>query len=129
MGPYSRVIDRGAIGGRIDGRSREGRFLRHYEDSLTEHCGGHPSVVERCLISRAARLALHLELMDERSLTGNHEFTVHDHNHYVAWSNALARLLARLGLQPAVAPDNPSLHDVLRDIAARRAPGQKEGAA
>jgi hypothetical protein len=27
FGPYSRAIDRGAIGGAIDGRSREGRFL------------------------------------------------------------------------------------------------------
>jgi len=120
LGPYSRVIDRGAVGGLIDGRSREGRFLRRYEQMLVEHCGGDPSIVQRALISRAARLALHLELMDERSLAGNHEFTVHDHNHYVSWSNALARLLARLGLQPAIAPD-PSLQDVLADIARRRA--------
>src|SRR5690348_15280845 len=87
-GPYSRVIDRGAVGGLIDGRSREGRFLRQYEAMLTEHCGGAPSIVQRALISRAARLALHLELMDERSLAGGHVFTTHDHQHYVAWSNA-----------------------------------------
>ena len=120
LGPYSRVIDRGAVGGLIDGRSREGRFLRAYERSLTEHVGGAPSIVQRALISRAARLALHLELMDERSLAGNHEFTVHDHNHYVSWSNALGRLLARLGLQPAAAPQ-PSFEQVLSDIARRRA--------
>src|SRR5271168_3686027 len=72
-GPYSRAIDRGAVGGLIDGRSREGRFLRAYERMLVEHCGGNPSIVQRALISRAARLALHLELMDERSLAGNHE--------------------------------------------------------
>jgi hypothetical protein len=107
LGPYSRVIDPGAIGGLIDGRSREGRFLRTYERELTTHCGGAPSIVQRALISRATRLALHLELMDERSLAGNHEFTVHYHNHYVAWSNALARLLARLGLDAAVAPADP----------------------
>jgi hypothetical protein len=67
IGPYSRTIDRGAIGGLIGGRSREGRFLRRYEAMLTEHVGGNPSIVQRALISRAARLALHLELMDERS--------------------------------------------------------------
>src|SRR6266700_3652370 len=100
-GPYSRAIDRGAVGGIIDGRSREGRFLRSYEKQLTEHVGDHPSITQRCLIQRASRLALHLELMDERSLAGDHIFTTHDHLHYVSWSNALARHLARLGLEPA----------------------------
>ena len=64
---------------------------------LTEHVGGNPSIVQRALISRAARLALHLELIDERSLAGDHIFTTHDHLHYVSWSNALARL----GIEPA----------------------------
>jgi hypothetical protein len=103
LGAYSRAIDRGAVGGLIDGRSREGRFLRAYERQLLDHIGNNPSVTQRCLIQRAARLALHLELMDERSLAGDHVFTVHDHNHYVAWSNALARHLARLGLEPQAA--------------------------
>jgi hypothetical protein len=106
LGPYSRVIDRGVLGA-IDGRSREGRFLLVYESQLTEHCGGHPNIVQRALINRAARLALHLELMDERSLAGDHIFTTHDHLHYVSWSNALARLLARLGLEPSTAPFPP----------------------
>jgi hypothetical protein len=100
LGPYSRAIDRGAVGGAIDGRSREGRFLRQYEKQLLDHVGNNPSVTQRCLIQRAARLALHLELMDERSLAGDHVFTTHDHLHYVSWSNALARHLARLGLEP-----------------------------
>jgi hypothetical protein len=116
IGPYSRLIDRGAVGGLIDGRSREGRFLRAYERQLTEHCGGAPSVVQRQLIARAARIALHLELMDERSLAGDHVFTQHDHTHYVSWSNSLARMLARLGLQPAAAPQ-PTLAEHLARLA------------
>jgi hypothetical protein len=119
LGPYSRLIDRGAVGGLIDGRSREGRFLRAYERQLTEHVGGSPSIVQRCLIDRAARLALHLELMDERSLAGDHVFTTHDHLHYVSWSNALARLLARLGLQPADAQPPDPMEALRRHIAAR----------
>ena len=63
-------------------------------------------------IHRAARLALHLELMDERSLAGGHIFTTHDHLHYVSWSNALARLLARLGIEGA-AQKQPSLVELL----------------
>lgn len=109
IGPYSRAIDRGAIGSRIDGRSREGRFLRQYERQLIEHVGGNPSIVQRALIHRAARLALHLELMDERSLAGEVEFGTHDHHFYVAWSNGLARLLARLGMDRPDAPKPPSL--------------------
>jgi len=92
------------VGGLIDGRSREGRYLRAYERQLVEHVGGNPSIVQRALIQRAARLALHLELMDERSLAGDHIFTTHDHLHYVSWSNALARLLTRLKLHPAAEP-------------------------
>src|SRR5215204_5360208 len=73
LGPYSRVIDRGAIGA-IDGRSREGRFLRAYEKGLIEHVGGTPTITQRALISRTARLALHLELMDERALAEGRGF-------------------------------------------------------
>jgi hypothetical protein len=66
-------------------------------------------------------LALHLELLDERSLAGNHVFTAHDSTYYVSWSNSLARLLGRLGLRPAAEASNPpSLSDVMHDITAHR---------
>jgi hypothetical protein len=55
LGPHSRLIDRGAIGGLIDGRSREGRFLRAYDTMLMEHVGRNPSVVQRALITIAVR--------------------------------------------------------------------------
>ena len=97
LGPYSRAIDRGVLGSAVDGRSKEGRFLRRYEAMLVEHVGGNPTIAQRELITRAARLALHLELMDEETLTDpGHHFTQHGHNFYVSWSNALARVLARL---------------------------------
>jgi hypothetical protein len=121
LGPYSRSLDRGAIGTFIDGRSREGKFLRRYERMLIQHFGGSPSAVQKAMISRAARCALHLELMDERSLRDGHVFGTHDHNYYISWSNALARLLARLGIGPAEEPQQTqTLEDILRDIAARR---------
>ena len=65
---------------------------------LVEHVGGRPSITQRAMISRAARIALHLELMDQRSLRDGHVFGPHDHAHYMAWTNGLARLLAHLGL-------------------------------
>ena len=67
VGPYSRLIDRGALGA-INGSSREGRYLRDYEKRLLAHVGGTPSVTQRALITRASRLALHLELLDQRAL-------------------------------------------------------------
>jgi hypothetical protein len=57
-GKNSRVIDRGAVGGLVDGRSREGRFLRTYERQLTEHVGGNPSPVQQQLIVRASNSLL-----------------------------------------------------------------------
>jgi hypothetical protein len=59
--------------------------------------------------------------MDEKSLIDGHEFGQYDHNYYVSWSNALARLLARLGLEPkqnSVAP--PQLRDVITAAGGRR---------
>jgi hypothetical protein len=107
LGPYSRVIDRGAVGSGIDGRSREGRFLRHYEESLIAHAGGTPTVTMRLLAARAARLALHLELMDERLFAGK-QITSHDSRTYLAWSNSLSRILKELGLQaPPARPVDP----------------------
>src|ERR1700704_196733 len=89
-GPYSRVIDRGAVGGGLDGRSREGRFLRTYEAMLIKHVGGNPSIVQRALINRASRLALHLELLDERAFADGRGLGETDCHFYVAWTNALA---------------------------------------
>jgi hypothetical protein len=120
-GPYSRAIDRGGLGWAISGCSREGRFIKAYEAMLTEHVGGHPSIIQRAMISRAARLALHLELMDQCVLADGKTLTAHDYAHYVAWSNGLTRTLARLGIEPAGAPVQPSaLDQYLGMLSARR---------
>jgi hypothetical protein len=116
-GPYSRALERGAVGS-LNGNSREAKFIKAYAAMLTEHCGGAPSPVQAQLIIRAARLACHLEIWDERTIPNGGAFTATGHNHYIAWSNALARTLARLGLEPAAAPQ-PTLQEVLANIAAR----------
>jgi hypothetical protein len=96
VGPYSRS---GAVA-LLDGRSREAQYMRQVRSDLIKHVGGSPSAVQRQLIERAVRLSLQLELMDER-LMHHESFTAHDHNAYLAWSNALTRTLARLGLSAA----------------------------
>jgi hypothetical protein len=118
-GPYSRLIDRGALGC-IDGNSREGKYLRAYERALVEHVGGRPSATQRALITRTARLALHLELLDERSIVEGKGLSATDCHFYCVWSNSLSRHLAKLGFEPsapAQAKAKPRLADTLAEIA------------
>src|SRR5436305_2751780 len=86
-GPHSRALDRGAIGS-LNGNTREAKFIKAYEASLVQHVGGSPTAVQRALITRAARLACHLELWDEQTIPQGGAFTAASHNHYLAWSNA-----------------------------------------
>jgi hypothetical protein len=101
VSPYGQHIDCGAVGCEIDGRSREGRFIRSYESTLVEHIGGDPSVTQKMIIARATRIALHLELLDERVFKLGHSLTQFDFTHYCAWSNALTRMLSVSGLEGA----------------------------
>jgi hypothetical protein len=121
LGPYSRGLHRAAIGQIVDGRSRDGRFLRAYEAQLVLHGGGEPSAVERALIARAARLALYVELMDERSLSAG-GMSDRDAAAYLAWSNALRRTLVAVGLKSAAAePKTPTLAEIIAEDARGRA--------
>jgi hypothetical protein len=71
---------------------------------LVEHLGGSPTIVQRALIGRAARMALHLKLWDERSLPNGGAVSATGHNHYIQWANSLTRLLCRIGIESAKAP-------------------------
>ena len=107
VGPYSR---HGAIA-LIDGRSREAQYMRRLRRELVAHVGGQPNAVQRQLIERAVRLSLALELFDEQ-LMHEASFLAKDHNKYISWSNALARVLARLGLR-STSETPPSLAEAL----------------
>jgi hypothetical protein len=115
IGPYSRALYRGAVGA-LNGNSRYAKFIKAYEAMLIEHCGGNPSLVQRALITRAARLACHLELWDEKTLPNGGACSAVGHNTYIAWTNALARVLARIGLQSTAAPGK-TLNQHLADLA------------
>jgi hypothetical protein len=110
-GPYSRALARGARGA-LNGNSREAKFIQAYEALLIEHVGGRPTIVQRALITRAARLACHLEIWDQRTIPEGGAFTATGHNHYLAWSNALTRTLARLGIDGAAAR-SPTLAEAM----------------
>lgn len=116
VGPYSKA---GALA-LIDGRSREAQYMKARRAELVAHVGGQPSAVQRQMIERAVRLSLALELLDER-LTHGEAFTTHDHNHYLAWSNALTRTLARLGLESASSRPPTLAEQLAEDTRRRRA--------
>ena len=62
-GAYSKPLRRGVLGD-IDGRSREGRYLKTIESDLIQQVGGAPSVGQQLLIRRIARAMLMLEILD-----------------------------------------------------------------
>ena len=107
VGPYSRS---GPLA-KVDGRSREGRFLKSIRAELVDHVGGCPSVTERHLIERAVWLAFRVAQLDAK-MAGSDKFTDHDSRTYLAWSNSLTRCLRELGLKPS-AQSPRSLAEVL----------------
>ena len=107
IGPYSRP---GPLA-KIDGRTREARFLKSIRIELVEHLGGRPSVTELALVERAVWISLRVAQLDAKMATAE-SFTDHDTRTYLAWANALARILRQLGLKPTMGPPR-SLADVL----------------
>jgi hypothetical protein len=109
LGPWSRQ----AALSMLDGRSKEAMYMRRVRSELIAHLGGNPNAVQRHLIERVVRLSMHIELMDQRLFHSTGP-TQKQSNEYLAWSNALGRTLARLGID-AAEPKATSLEDVLSD--------------
>jgi hypothetical protein len=109
-GPYCKSLSRGSLG-EVDGRSKEGKFLRRVEGELVAQLGGEPSFAQRLLIRRAARSLLQLELLDEKLSTGS--WTAHDCRTQGGLNNAVRLALRELGLKatPARPPTLAELMD------------------
>ena len=99
LGPHSRVLTRGAVSD-VNGRTREGRFLRQIEKELIGQLGRDPSFGERLLVRRISRGMLQLELFDQK-LSTEGEFTAHDARAFGALGNQVRLGLRELGLKPA----------------------------
>ena len=110
VGPYSAAFTRGSVGDTIDGRSREGRFLRRVEAELIAGVGGEPTFAQSLLIRRAARRMLQLELLDEKMASG--DWTAHDSRTQGGLNNAARLALRELGLKaaPALKPSPLAEH-------------------
>lgn len=111
LGPHSKSLSRGAVGDTIDGRSREGRFLRQAEAELVAQLGREASFGERLLIRRIARAMLQLEKFDEKLSAGG-DFTSHDARAFSALGNQIRLGLRDLGLKPVKAAP-PTLAEVV----------------
>lgn len=111
VGPYSRALQRGALGDAIDGRSRAGKILRRTEQELLGQLGREASFGERLLIRRIARATLQLEMFDDKLATGG-EFTAHDARAFSALSNQVRLGLRDLGLKTAPKDKAPSIADI-----------------
>ena len=115
LGPHCRALRRGVIGDAIDGRSREGKFLRKCEAELVAQIGGEPSFAQRLLARRIARVMLKLELFDAKMARDS--WTDHDARTYGGLSNSLRLMLRELGLKAAsTAKPNPLVEHFSRPV-------------
>jgi hypothetical protein len=116
----SRVIRSGALGGKIDGRSAEGRFLAKCERELTAQLMAEPSFTQTMLISRAARALLRIELLDEKAAAGN--WTDHDARTYGGLNNAVRLFMREIAAQAKATSTKAKLPDLSDYLNARASP-------
>ena len=81
----------------IDRRTLEGKREQEVIDDLTRHVGT-PTVTERILIARAARLTVTVELM-ERRMVEDGEVGDLNGRQLLAWIDVLWRVLVALGVE------------------------------
>jgi len=113
IGPYSRVLNRGAIGDYIDGRSTIGRLCRDLEKQLISNCGGSPSVTQKLLIDRLIRTTAQLDQLDRKILSGE-PWTDHDARTHGGLINRQRLILREIGFK-AAAPKPRTLADIFPD--------------
>jgi hypothetical protein len=96
--------------------------LAHFERELVAHVGGNPSICQKVLIRRAARILLRLEAFDTKLDGGN--FTDTDARVVNQLSNQLRLSLRELGIKGA----RTARTTTLADIAGRHAaPAKPQG--
>jgi hypothetical protein len=111
--PYSRILDRGAIGslGKLDGRSAQGRLVRHLEAELVAHIGGNPTIAQRLLIERVIKMRLQLDAFDAKLTKGG--WTAHDTRTYGGLANAYRLTIRELDRVKPGRVKAPSLEEVV----------------
>jgi hypothetical protein len=99
----------------IDARTLEARREKAVAAELTEHVGAQPTVVQKLLIARAARLTVVIETL-ERQIIEDGKVGDLAGRQVLAWVNSLRQILALLGIGRE--QQLPRLADVLRPLKA-----------
>jgi hypothetical protein len=94
-----RWIPRTGVAG-LDRRTSEAQFVIKVEKALASQVGGSPTPLQRALIARAARVALHIALIDQRTLSpGSAGMSITDMDVYARLVAVHTRVLKAIGLQ------------------------------
>jgi hypothetical protein len=94
---------------KLDQRTREAALIRRTRSELLAHIGN-PTVVQLALVERASWLTLRVNLL-EAKLSAGGEMSDHAAKSYIAFSNALRRTLADIGIQPGKSP-TPTIAEI-----------------
>ena len=89
---------------KLDGRSREVRFVAEVESALATALGGDPSVQERLLLRRVAVKSMRLALMESELLKGSSDVSETLARDYLRWSREIREDLRLLGLKRRAKP-------------------------
>ena len=113
-GLYPFPVGRPSVLGSLDRRGKAARLLEAEISSLVEHVGGNPTIVQRKLIERAARLALYLNQADRKADEAG-GLSDHARREYLAWHNSYVRTLSAIGVKGEPGGKTPDLQSYLRD--------------
>ncbi len=86
---------------RVDGRTREGKFLARYQAQLLSDLGvgDDPSIQQATIARTAAFKALRIFMAEQHMLTYNGDLPERLNKDYLAWSHSLRNDLALLGIK------------------------------
>src|ERR1035437_3789433 len=74
---------------KLDGRTREARFVATLRADLIRHVGGHPSATQAELIEMATDIAFEIEAMKRRRAERDSTLSLHDHRAFLAYQNTM----------------------------------------
>lgn len=107
---------------KLDGRTREARFIATLRADLVRHVGGSPSITEAELIDMAVDIAFEIEAMKRRRAERDATLSLHDHRTFLAYQNTFRRTLAQLGMKAAERPALSLAERLLAQPGAHTAP-------
>jgi hypothetical protein len=109
VGPYSRIFVRGVIGNSVDGRTEIGRYMRHMEFQLIQHCGGDDQLTfpQRLVITNIVRMGARLFLLDRKLSEGRG--TDLDLRTYLGMLTSFRKATQSLGLKE---PEKPQMNAI-----------------